>query len=254
MSSTSSTGRCFSILQEDIKKDLSLDDLAARPAQRVSTFAAVYCTMGIPVARIADATSRKGVLAGSLTVWSVFTALVELPATSGICCSRGWAWGWVRPAAVPPAHAMLSDLYEKEKRGRALAIYSAGIYIGTLLSYWLGGAFADAFNWRVAFVLLGLPGILFAVIVWTTVREPQRGLSGIAPSVGGLTFMQSFAKLWRLRSFRFYSIAAGAGLFVTYGLGNWVPSFLQRTLANGACPKCSACWVCAERIRPTASP
>jgi MFS family permease len=218
----------FSILQEDIKRDLGLDNTQIGLLSGL-TFAALYCTMGIPVARIADAGSRKGVVAGSLAVWSVFTALCGLAGNFWHMFGARLGLGLGQAGGSPPAHAMLSDLYEKEKRARALAIYSAGIYIGTLLSYWLGGALVDAFNWRVAFVVVGLPGVIFAIIVWTTVREPQRGLSGLTPSTVSVTFPQSFARLWRLKSFRFYSVAAGAGLFVTYGLGNWLPAFLQRT-------------------------
>jgi MFS family permease len=62
----------------------------------------------------------------------------------------------------PPAHAMISDLYEKEKRGRALALYSAGLYAGTLLGYYLGGWLSEALNWRQAFFVVGIPGVIFA--------------------------------------------------------------------------------------------
>jgi MFS family permease len=224
-----------SILQEDIRRDLGLDDFQLGLLSGLP-FAIVYCTMGIPVARVADATSRKAVVAGSLALWSGFTALCGLAGNFWHLLGARLGVGLGQAGGSPPAHAMLSDLYEKEKRGRALAIYSAGIYIGTLLSYWLGGAFADAFDWRIAFILVGLPGIAFAVIVWTTVREPQRGLSGVAQTAADITFLQSFAKLWRLRSFRFYSVAAGAGLLVTYGLGTWLPSFLQRTYGEWGLP------------------
>jgi MFS family permease len=218
----------FSILQEDIKRDLGLNNTQIGLLSGL-TFAALYCTMAIPVARIADASSRKGVLAGSLAVWSIFTALCGFAGNFWHMFGARLGLGLGQAGGSPPAHAMLSDLYEKEKRGRALAIYSIGIYIGTLLSYWLGGALVDAFDWRVAFVVIGLPGVIYAIILWTTVREPQRGLSGLTPSSGDVTFLQSFAKLWSLKSFRFYSLAAAAGLFVTYGLGNWLPAFLHRT-------------------------
>jgi MFS family permease len=225
-----------SILQEDIKHDLGLDDFQLGLLSGLP-FAIVYCTMGIPVARIADATSRKAVVAGSLAVWSGFTALCGLAGNFWHLLGARLGVGLGQAGGSPPAHAMLSDLYEKEKRGRALAIYSAGIYIGTLLSYWLGGTFADAFDWRIAFILVGLPGVAFALVVWTTVREPQRGLSGVAQTAADITFLQSFAKLWRLKSFRYYSIAAGAGLLITYGLGTWLPSFLLRTYGEWGLPE-----------------
>lgn len=216
------------ILQEDIKHDLALSD-AQLGTMTGLAFALVYCTMGIPVARIADSTSRKGVTAVALALWSGFTALCGLSTNYLTLLLARMGVGLGEAGGSPPAHAMISDLYEKEKRGRALAIYSAGLYAGTLLGYYLGGVLSDAMSWRHAFFVVGIPGLIFAVIVWTTVREPIRGLSGLKPSTVKVTFLQSFAKLWSLKAFPYYALATGAGTFVTYGLGNWMPSFLQRT-------------------------
>jgi MFS family permease len=216
------------ILQEDIKHDLNLLDWQLGTMTGLA-FATVYCTVGIPVARIADSTSRKGVVAVSLAVWSAFTALCGLATNFITLLAARMGVGLGEAGGSPPAHAMISDLYEKEKRGRALAIYSAGLYAGTLAGYYLGGVLSDSMSWREAFFVVGMPGVLFAILTWTTMREPIRGLSGIKPSTKPITFVESFKKLWALKSFRYYSLATGAGTFVTYGLGNWMPSFLQRT-------------------------
>jgi len=226
------------ILQEDIKADLGLNDTQLGMMTGLA-FAVVYCTMGIPVARIADSTSRKGVMVISLAIWSGFTALCGLanPIHIGtftisafvVLLITRMGVGLGEAGGSPPAHAMISDLYEKEKRGRALALYSAGLYAGTLLGYYLGGWLSEALNWRQAFFVVGIPGVIFAVIAWTTVREPVRGLSGATPSTDKPTFVKSFAKLWSLKAFPYYAIATGAGTFITYGLGNWMPSFMPRT-------------------------
>lgn len=216
------------ILQEDIKHDLNLLDWQLGTMTGLA-FATVYCTVGIPVARIADSTSRKGVVAVSLAVWSAFTAICGLTTNFVTLLLARMGVGLGEAGGSPPAHAMISDLYEKEKRGRALAIYSAGLYAGTLAGYYLGGVLSDSMSWREAFFVVGIPGVLFAILTWTTMREPVRGLSGIKPSAQKITFVESFRKLWSLKSFRYYSLATGAGTFVTYGLGNWMPSFLQRT-------------------------
>lgn len=218
----------LSILQDDIKADLRLSDFDLSLMTGLS-FAAVYCIVGIPVARIADSRGRKGVVAGSLALWSAFTVICGLATNFwGLMLAR-LGVGIGEAGGSPPAHAMLSDLYEKEKRGRALALYSCGLYVGTLLGYALGGVLSDTLNWRMAFFVVGAPGIVFAIIVWMTVREPQRGLSGGAEVAPDVTFRRSFAKLWKIAAFRHYALAAGAGLFITYGLGNWMPSFLRRT-------------------------
>lgn len=223
------------ILQEDIKADLNLLDWQLGTMTGLA-FAVVYCFFGIPVARIADSTSRKGVLAISLGVWSGFTALCGLAQGYVTLLLARMGVGLGEAGGSPPAHAMISDLYEKEKRGRALAIYSAGLYAGTLLGYYFGGWLSDTFSWRQAFFFVGVPGVLFAAIVWLTVREPVRGLSGLQQTMKKITFVESFKKLWSLKSFRFYSIATGAGTFVTYGLGNWMPSFLPRTYGEWSMP------------------
>lgn len=216
------------ILQEDIKADLHLLDWQLGTMTGLA-FAVVYCTFGIPVARIADSTSRKGVVVVSLAIWSGFTALCGFATNYVTLLLARMGVGLGEAGGSPPAHAMISDLYEKEKRGRALAIYSAGLYAGTLLGYYLGGWLSDTFTWREAFFFVGIPGVLFALITWTTMKEPVRGLSGIKPTGAKIGFAESFKRLWALKSFRYYSLATGAGTFVTYGLGNWMPSFLQRT-------------------------
>ncbi len=225
----------LSILQEDIRRDLGLQDVHLGMLTGLS-FAFVYCTFGIPVARIADATSRKGVIAASLAVWSAFTALCGLAGNFWQLFLARLGVGIGEAGGSPPAHAMISDLYEKRKRGQALAIYTTGLYIGTLLGFALGGVLADAFDWRQAFFIVGLPGVFFAIIVWTTVREPKRGLSGATPTPGDITFTQSFRRLWTLKAFRYYALAAGAGLFVTYGVGNFMPPFLERTYGEWSWP------------------
>lgn len=238
------------ILQEDIKHDLNLQDWQLGMMTGL-TFAVIYCTAGIPVARIADATSRKGVTVISLIIWSGFTAICGLSTdivlggtlqpdgttVGGFVVISGFLFlllarmgvGLGEAGGSPPAHAMISDYYEKEKRGRALAIYSAGLYAGTLLGYYLGGFLTEVLNWRQAFFVVGIPGVIFAFIVWTTVREPVRGISGIKPTGANTTFVQSFKKLWSIKAFPYYALATGAGTFVTYGLGNWMPSFMPRT-------------------------
>lgn len=227
------------ILSEDIKHELHLNDTQIGMMTGL-TFAMIYCTMGIPVARIADATSRKGVTALSLIVWSGFTALCGLAtdiSIGGVTVVSAFIFlliarmgvGLGEAGGSPPAHAMISDYYEKEKRGRALAVYSAGLYAGTLLGYYLGGILTDLLDWRQAFFVVGIPGVIFAVIVWTTVREPERGISGIKPTGTKVTFLESFKKLWSIKAFPYYALATGAGTFVTYGLGNSMPAFLQRT-------------------------
>ncbi len=226
----------LNILQEPIKADLGLSDTQLGMLTGLS-FALIYCIAGIPVARLADLTNRKVVITVSLAMWSGFTALCGFANNFFQLLITRLGVGLGEAGGSPPAHAMLSDLYEKEKRGRALAVYSSGLYIGTLFGYWLGGWVSDAMSWREAFFVVGIPGVLFAFVLWFTVREPERGLSGKVPLSENINFFGSFRHLWALKSFRYYSIATGAGTFVTYGVGNWMPPFLTRTFGEWSLPE-----------------
>jgi predicted MFS family arabinose efflux permease len=220
--------RILSILQTPIKAEFNLSD-AQLGLLTGFLFAVVYTVIGIPVARIADSTNRKNTVGVSLTVWSLFTALSGLVTNYWQLAAARMGVGIGEAGGSPPAHAMVSDLYEPEKRGRALAIYSAGIYIGTLAGNVWGGWISDTFHWRTAFFVVGLPGILLAILMHFTVREPVRGLSGLKPSTDKVTFLQSFKVLWSIKAFPFYAIATGAGTFVTYGLNDWMVPYMERS-------------------------
>ena len=95
----------------------------------------------------------------------------------------------------PPAHSMLSDYFPPEQRGTALSFYSTGIYIGILLGFAGGGWVAESFGWRQAFFVIGMPGVVFAVLLAALVREPRRGRwegGFIAPKA---TFSDTFSLL-----------------------------------------------------------
>ena len=197
-------------------------------------FAIVYTLIGVPIARIADATNRKTTLTISLVIWSAFTALSGLAWSKTAMIGARMAVGVGEAGGSPPAHAIISDFYEPVKRGRALAIYSSGIYIGTLLANVGGGWISDNFQWQTAFFAVGIPGVILALLVQFTLREPMKGLSAtksvdVAQTQQKFTFLQSFAYLWKLKSFRYFSIATGAGTFVTYGLNDWMVSYMERT-------------------------
>lgn len=197
-------------------------------------FAIVYTMIGVPIARIADSTSRKSTLTVSLVIWSAFTALSGLAWNKAAMIGARMAVGVGEAGGSPPAHAIVSDLYEPAKRARALAVYSSGIYIGTLLANVGGGWISDNFSWQTAFFVVGTPGIILALLVQFTLREPIKGLStaaalGTQPVQEKFTFWRSFKYLWSLKSFRYFSIATGAGTFVTYGLNDWMVSFMERT-------------------------
>jgi predicted MFS family arabinose efflux permease len=215
------------ILQESIKADLGVSDAQLGLLTGFS-FALFYTFVGIPIARIADKGDRRAVVAVALAVWSGMTALSGLAANyvQLLAARIGVAVG--ESGGSPPAHSIISDLYPAEQRGRALSIYSAGIYIGVLVGFLVGGFIDERFDWRTAFFVVGLPGVAFAAIVALALKEPLRGLSDGAPPPPAPSFLAVLGRLWALRAFRYYAVACGGTAFVLYGIGNFQPSLLAR--------------------------
>lgn len=162
------------ILQESIKRDLGISDTQLGLLTGFA-FAIFYVTMGIPIARLADKYNRKNIVTVSLVVWSSITALSGLAQNYIQLLLARIGVGIGEAGGSPPAHAMLSDYYPPEKRATALSTYSVGIYIGILIGLFVGGVLDQAYGWRVAFFAMGIPGVLYAIILYFTVQEPQRG-------------------------------------------------------------------------------
>ena len=178
----------LSILAEDIKADLGATD-AEMGFLYGTVFAVFYAVFGIPLARFADVWVRRSLISLGLVVWSLMTALSGLarsfPALAGFRIGVGIG----EASASPAAYSMLSDYYPPRLRATVIAIYSSGVYIGGGIGLFLGGWILDFWNatyplnpplglkgWQVAFMAVGLPGILLAALVWT-LREPRRGMS-----------------------------------------------------------------------------
>jgi len=130
----------------------------------------------------------------------------------------------------PPAHAMISDYFRPEHRATALAIYSTGIYFGMMFGFVMGGYLNESLGWRVAFFVLGIPGVLFSLLFYLTVKEPQRGATDVnAPAVHRDHSLNDVLKLlFSKKTFIFLGLATGLHAFCIYGVFNWAPSFLAR--------------------------
>jgi predicted MFS family arabinose efflux permease len=217
------------ILQEAIKRDMGLSDAQLGLLSGFS-FALVYVTAGIPIAYWADRSNRRNIIAGALALWSGMTALSGLAQNYTHLLLARIGVGIGEAGGSPPAHSMISDYYPPHRRATALAVYSTGIHIGVLLGFVFGGLLSQVYGWRTAFMLVGLPGVAFALLFVLTVREPQRGRwetgstaagqrPGMRETVGVLA---SFPSFWLL--------AAGCGVaaFIGYGNGNFAPSYLIR--------------------------
>lgn len=216
------------ILQEPIKNDMGLSDAQLGLLSGFS-FAVVYVTAGIPIAYWADRTNRRNIIAAALTIWSGMTALSGLAQNYTQLLLARIGVGIGEAGGSPPAHSMISDYYPPEKRGTALAIYSTGVHLGVLLGFIIGGVVSQMYGWRVAFMAVGIPGVLFALLFFLTVKEPQRGRwESSAEAAYKPTMRETVTLLRSYRSFWYLAGATGLTAFAGYGTGNFAPSFLIR--------------------------
>jgi MFS family permease len=140
-------------------------------------FALLYTLLGIPIARLAERYSRVNIIAIAVVVWSGFTALCGTATSFAQLALYRFGVGVGEAGCSPPAHSLISDYFEPRKRASALAVYSFGIPLGTMFGAVAGGWLAQAFSWRVAFLLVGLPGIFIALAIKLLMKEPPRGHS-----------------------------------------------------------------------------
>ena len=219
----------LAILLEPIKVELLLTDSQLGMLGGLA-FALFYTTLGIPIAAMADRRSRVKILAIAMVIWSAMTAVCGLAQGFAMLLLARIGVGVGEAGASPPSHSLISDYFPVETRATALSIYALGIPFGSMVGNFVGGWGAEALGWRQTFILVGLPGIFVALLIWFTLREPPRGMADVkttkpdnspAPDVA-----QVLKLLWARVSFRHLSFAAGLHAFVGYGAGTWNARFL----------------------------
>ncbi|MFT6093355.1 MAG: putative MFS family arabinose efflux permease [Pseudohongiellaceae bacterium] len=219
----------LSILQESIKLDLSLSDSQLGLLTGFA-FALFYVTAGLPIARLADRSNRRNIVAVSIGLWSLMTALSGLVQNYGQLLAARVGVGVGEAGGSPPSHSIVSDIFPPESRASALAFYSTGVNIGILFGFLFGGWLNEYFGWRVAFMVVGLPGLLIAVLVRFTLKEPIRGLMEKKQvSDVQVPFSEVVALLWSRHSFRHLALGAGLNAFAAYASINWLASFFIRS-------------------------
>ena len=219
----------LSILLQSIKTDLNLSDTSLGLLSGFA-FAAFYATLGIPIAKYADRGNRRNLISISLAIWSLMTALSGLAQNFLHLLLARIGVGIGEAGCSPPAHSMISDYFPANKRSTALGIYSLGIPFGIMFGLFAGGWIDEMFGWRAAFFIVGVPGILIAIIFRFTVKEPIRGQAeGKVASDIQPTIYETISYLLRKKSFRHLAFAASLAAFVGYGGINWLPSFFQRS-------------------------
>nr|WP_317894072.1 MFS transporter [uncultured Sphingomonas sp.] len=212
----------LSILAMPVKADLQLSDSQLGMLGGLA-FATLYCTLAIPLAMLADRTSRSWVITVSLAMWSGFTALCGTAQGFAQMFLFRVGVGVGEAGGVAPSYALIADTFPPGRRARALAIYGLGIPIGSAVGVLLGGAIAAAVEWRTAFVVMGVAGLLTAPLFRLLVRDPPRTRTGQAP------LLPVFGMLARKPSFWLLSLGGAAGSTAGYGIAFWMPSLMMRS-------------------------
>lgn len=212
------------ILAEPIKLDLNLSD-AELGWMGGTAFALFYAGLAIPLAVLADRADRSWIVAVGLGLWSLATAACGFVQNFWQLFAARMSVGIGEAAGVAPAYSLIADLYPRDRRARALAIFSLGIPLGGALGLWFGGLIAAHVDWRFAFIVIGLAGVLFAPIFKIAVRDPGHSYERTAAPAALTVFRTIGAR----PSFWLLGFGAGIASLVGYGLAFWVPSFLARS-------------------------
>ncbi len=221
------------ILAEPIKRELGLLDWQVGAMSGLA-FAVFYTVLGLPIARLAERGHRPFIIAGALAVWSLFTALCGFAQNFVQLLLARIGVGVGEAGCTPPAHSLIVDYVPKEKRASALAFYSMGTPLGSLVGMALGGLIADEYGWRAAFIVCGIPGVILAVIAALTLVEPR--IRAAAADIRARSeamrqerpFVAALATLKRKRTFWLVSFAASIKAFIGYGQAPFAASFFYR--------------------------
>lgn len=232
--------QALALLVQPIKNDLQVSDTAMSLLYGLS-FTIFYVAVGIPVARIADRSNRRNIVALAVFVWSGMTALCGMARSFPLLFAARVGVGAGEGGFSPAAYSLLADYFPRNKLPAAMGVYQMGIYLGGACALLVGGLVSAVVppgeevlvpvlgamkGWHLVFLALGIPGLLLSALL-LTVREPaRRGVAAEAPKV---PLPQFFAHIGKRRR-AYFGIALGFALmiFVGNGTGAWIPAFLER--------------------------
>jgi MFS family permease len=240
----------ISLLVEPMKRDLQISDTQIGLLQGLA-FALLYTVLGLPIGRLADRFSRRGIIAAGVLVWSIMATLCGLARSAGQLFLARVGVGVGEAALSPAAYSLITDYFPREKLGRAFSVYNMGITIGSGVALLVGGLVVGAVSgvgenytlpiigevraWQLVFIVTGAPGLLLPLLL-ISVREPTRRglLKGGATDRSGAPKVIPFREVLRFvvknRDFYFpHFLAMGLLAMVGYGVAAWLPTTLIRT-------------------------
>ncbi len=217
-----------SILLEDLRAEFLLSDTQLGLLSGIA-FALFYATLGVPIARLADRSHRVRIVSIAITVWSAMTAVCGLAGSFWQLFLARIGVGIGEAGGGPPSHSIVSDYFDATQRSVAMSIYSMGPTVGSFIGLAAGGWIAQEYGWRWAFAAVGLPGLLLAVILYTTVREPVRGaLDGASTPADREGFFATVRVLAKNRLWLWNMFGHTFAIFIGYGFSSWKPALYLR--------------------------
>jgi predicted MFS family arabinose efflux permease len=210
---------------EPVRKELGLSDAAL--GALTTAFTLLYAVVGVPLGRLADRVSRTRLLAAGVFVWSLLTAASGLARSFGQLFALRLGVGLGEASCAPAATSLIGDLVPAARRGLFLALFMMGLPIGTALSYLVSGAVGQAWGWRSAFYIAGIPGLLCAAAV-LFIDEPARGASEVATGAAAATAGSPYRRVLSIPTM-WWIIASGAlHNFVMYAVSAFFVPYLMR--------------------------
>ncbi len=222
------------ILLEPMRLELGLSD-ADLGFLTGFAFALFYAVAGIPLARLADRSSRRMIIAFGLAAWSFATAAQALVQSFWQLALARVSVGVGEATTSPSAHSLIADLFAPARRATALAVFTLGGHLGMWIGMAAGGWLVERIPWRATFLVVGLPGILLALLVPRLLPEPTRGRLEGQADTGELPGIAEVARhLLSLPSFRHLCLAASLYVLAAFGFNIWGPQLLQRLHGMGS--------------------
>jgi MFS transporter, Spinster family, sphingosine-1-phosphate transporter len=217
----------INILLQPIKLEFALTDMQAGLLAGLA-FALFYTTLGIPLARWADRGHRVNLIAVAVLVWSGMTALCGMAANFMQLLLARVGVGVGEAGCSPPAMSLLADYYPPHERSRGLAFYAMGTPLGSSLGLVIGGIINQYYGWRAAFLAVGIPGVIMALVVWLVVREPrQLGIPAVAPPPTA-PLAQVMSTMLRMKTFVHICLAVTIFCIAAYSIAVWGSSYQMR--------------------------
>ena len=218
------------IVVEPIKQEFGLSDSQLGLVAGLS-YAVAFAVAGIPLGWLADRVNRRNLLAGVVALWSAFVALAGSASSYAALVATRVGIGAMDAGGQPCSVSMIADMVQREKRAGAVAVFFAGVPLGMLLGFLGGGLIASEYGWRAGFYVAAVPGLVLAVLLWFTVKEPQRGATepaGQAPEKAP-PLMQSLSFMAGQRSLVLIIAASVLVTATSSAMMSWIGSLLIRT-------------------------